>query len=95
VEVLSSLPADWRVSSDALAHALATRLGATALLLVKSVPPPCQAPAAALAAAGWIDAWLPRLMAKSPLPVFWIAANDLDATRESGNWPARSGPLAP
>jgi len=71
VAAFADLPADWRVSSDSLAHALATRVGAAALLLVKSAPPPRAARAAALATAGWIDPWLPRLMGASPLPVYW------------------------
>lgn len=95
VAALASLPADWRVSSDSIAHALASRLGATALLLVKSVPPPAAAGAAALAAAGWIDAWLPRLMMDSSLPVYWCAADALDIPGETGQWPIRNGPLDP
>ncbi len=95
VAVLSALPADWRVSSDTIAHALAIRLGATALLLVKSVPPPAAGGAAALAEAGWIDAWLPRLMRNSSLPVYWIAADAFTIPAMTGDWPTRSGPLAP
>lgn len=92
---LAALPADWRVTSDALAHALATRIGAQALLLVKSIAPPRAARAAALAAAGWIDAWLPRLMAASSLPVYWIAADAVTLARETADWPTRHGPIAP
>jgi aspartokinase-like uncharacterized kinase len=75
--VLAELPADWRVSADSLAHALATHLKATGLVLLKSVPPPPAATAAALAAAGYVDAWLPTLMQASPLPVYWAVAADL------------------
>ena len=80
VLALDDLPADWRVSADSLAHAVAARLGATALVLIKSVPPQGPPPPAGpkvsvLAASGYVDAWLPRRLAAVPtLPVYWIAA---------------------
>lgn len=66
----AALPADWRVTSDSLAHALATRLGAATLVLLKALAPPASG-ITALARTGYVDAWLPRLMAEATLPVCW------------------------
>lgn len=68
--VFDVLPADWRVTSDSLAHALATRLGAEALVLLKSVPPSTPE-VLSLAQEAYVDAWLPQLMAAVSLPVYW------------------------
>lgn len=95
VDALAALPADWRVTSDAIAHALAMRIGAQALLLVKSIAPPRAMRAAALAEAGWIDAWLPRLMAASSLPVYWLAVDAAEIPCDTADWPTRNGPLLP
>jgi len=60
----STLPADWRVTSDSLALALACRIGAEGVVLLKSARPPgAEARASALAACGYVDEWLPVLMA--------------------------------
>lgn len=67
------LPRDWSVSSDTLALWLARKLGARALILVKSVPPERQATGAReLARAGIIDAAFASMMhADPPAAVFW------------------------
>lgn len=90
---LAALPADWRVSADAIAHAVATRIGAAGLLLVKSIAPPRGLDAAGLAEVGWIDRWLPRLMADSHLPVCWAAADTMRFPCEAADWPAQGGRL--
>lgn len=75
---LRELPADWRVTSDSIAHAVATRIGAEALVLVKSVAPPAGLDASALAQCGWIDEWFPRRLASSSLPVYWTTIGAAD-----------------
>lgn len=60
----------WDVTSDSLALHLAIRVGATGLVLVKSAPVPAGPMAASsLAAKGLIDPAMPRLLARTPLPV--------------------------
>lgn len=87
VAALSELPADWRVSSDSLAFALALRLRAAGLVLLKAAPPPA-ASVSVLAAAGYVDAWLPTLMSAGPLPVYWADATmNPPARMDSGLWP--------
>lgn len=53
------IPASWSITSDSLALWLAERLGAAALLLVKSAPLPAGADAAELATAGLVDEAFP------------------------------------
>jgi aspartokinase-like uncharacterized kinase len=64
------LPADWSVTSDAIAGRLAVALGADSLALLKSAPPPADPTAgnwlARLADAGYIDRFLPNLAAELP-----------------------------
>jgi 5-(aminomethyl)-3-furanmethanol phosphate kinase len=64
------LPADWSVTSDAIAGRLAVALGADELALLKSTPPPIAADGsnwlARLAAAGYVDGFLPSLAAELP-----------------------------
>jgi 5-(aminomethyl)-3-furanmethanol phosphate kinase len=58
----ATIAASWDVTSDSLACWLAARLGAAALLLVKSGPVPTgEATAEALAATGLVDAAFPAL----------------------------------
>ncbi len=52
----------WDVTSDSLAAWLAGTLGLRHLVLVKSAPPPEPATAERLAAAGYIDPMLPKLL---------------------------------
>lgn len=87
VAVLADLPADWRVSSDSLAFALAVRLRATGLVLLKAAAPPA-ASVSALAAAGYVDTWLPTLMSADPVPVYWVEATRTPpASLDSSQWP--------
>lgn len=65
-----SLPRSWDVSADSLALWLAQRLDAEALLLVKSVSPDVAgADFPALAAAGLVDAYFPRLAREYRRPI--------------------------
>lgn len=57
------LPASWTVTSDSLAAWLAHRLGAAALVLVKSAAVPPKVDIADLAASGIVDDAFPRLAA--------------------------------
>jgi aspartokinase-like uncharacterized kinase len=54
-----ALPVGWDVTSDTIAATVA-RATARPLLLLKSTPAPTADPAVA-AAAGWVDAWFPRV----------------------------------
>lgn len=84
----TGLPADWRVTSDSLAHALARRVRADAVLLVKSAP--AHVPeVGALAADGYVDAQLPQLMADAPgLRVYWsVTAPRADFPSSVRGWP--------
>jgi aspartokinase-like uncharacterized kinase len=65
------VPASWDVTSDSLAAVLARATGC-GLMLVKSVPPPAALDLDALAAAGWVDAYFPRLAA-SLAEITWAA----------------------
>lgn len=82
------LPADWRVTSDSLAHAVARRLQADAVLLVKSAPARVS-DVGALAADGYVDAQLPQLMADAPrLRVYWsVTAPRRDFPCYVRGWP--------
>jgi dihydroneopterin aldolase len=57
------LPASWAVTSDSLAAWLARRLGAAALVLVKSAAVPPEPDIADLAASGIVDDAFPRFAA--------------------------------
>ena len=65
------LPADWSVTSDAIAGRLAITLAADKLVLLKSAPPPFDSDAcdwlAQLADAGYVDQFLPSLAAELPV----------------------------
>jgi hypothetical protein len=56
------LPVGWHVTSDSIAGSVAIE-HALDLLLAKSVPPPCPADIAGLAARGWVDGHFPLLAA--------------------------------
>jgi aspartokinase-like uncharacterized kinase len=56
-----AIPASWEVTADSLAAWLAERLGAEALVLVKSAPVPAESPRPEdLAATGLVDPAFPR-----------------------------------
>ena len=58
------LPHTWAVTSDSIAARVAVTAGAQELVLLKSAPPP-PGDVAAWAAVGYVDAWLPRVLAGS------------------------------
>ena len=63
------LPANWSVTSDAIAGRLAVVLAASDLVLLKSAPPPLPDPMdqlAGWAAAGYVDAFLSALAEELP-----------------------------
>ena len=60
------LPASWDVTSDAIAGRLAVVLGATELVLFKSLPPPAGASLNELASLAYVDRFLPRLEEELP-----------------------------
>jgi aspartokinase-like uncharacterized kinase len=57
-----SLPHTWAVTSDSIAARVAVVAGAAELVLLKSSPPPA-GDVAAWAAAGYVDEYLPRVLA--------------------------------
>jgi aspartokinase-like uncharacterized kinase len=64
------LARDWSVTSDTIAAWLARRIGAGGLILVKSCElPPGRCDAAALAAAGIVDAALPGFIGQHAIPL--------------------------
>jgi aspartokinase-like uncharacterized kinase len=60
------LPTTWDVTSDSIAARLAVALAAERLVLLKSRAAPPGADLAELAAAGYVDPFLPRLAAELP-----------------------------
>jgi len=75
------VPASWAATSDSLAVALGCALGAEAVYLVKS-PGAAAFPrgdVTACAAAGFVDDYLPRLLADGAVPVRAVSRAALDA----------------
>ncbi len=81
----TGIKASWAITSDSLALILAHRLAAEELLLVKSAELPAgPAQAAALAAAGLLDAAFPGLAAGYPGRVRLIHRDDVAARQALG-----------
>ncbi len=63
-----ALPHSWDVTSDSVAARLAIVSGATELILLKSASPPA-GDVAAWAECGYVDAWLPNVLANTDVQV--------------------------
>ena len=61
-DAASALPHTWDVTSDSIAARFAVVTGATDLVLLKSASPPAGG-VAAWAECGYVDVWLPRVLA--------------------------------
>ncbi|NDG88451.1 MAG: hypothetical protein EBY15_10980, partial [Gammaproteobacteria bacterium] len=78
-----SVEASWRVTSDSLSVWLAQRLGAKALLLVKSIPLSDSSRSVdSLIDDGVIDPAMPDFLAKSALKIWISGPNDHDHLSE-------------
>ena len=62
------LPHTWAVTSDSVAARAAVVMQAAELVLLKSAPAP-PGDATAWAAAGYVDGWLPRVLAGTSVPL--------------------------
>jgi aspartokinase-like uncharacterized kinase len=61
------LPQTWAVTSDAIAARVAEQLGATRLVLLKSVPVPADVDWRAAARLGLVDATFPQVVERAGL----------------------------
>jgi dihydroneopterin aldolase len=71
-----AIPESWEVTSDSLAAWLAGRLGAHALVLVKSIAAPRPLEPASLAAKGMVDTAFPRFVAAGGLVLDWVGPGE-------------------
>jgi dihydroneopterin aldolase len=71
-----AIPQSWTVTSDSLAAWLARRLGASLLVLIKSVAAPQPLDAAALAGSGLVDAAFPEFLAGAGVGLAWAGPGD-------------------
>jgi 5-(aminomethyl)-3-furanmethanol phosphate kinase len=76
-----SIPESWDVTSDSLAAWLARRLGAHALVLVKSAAAPRPLDPAALAAQGLVDSAFPRFTAARDFALEWVGPGEAGRLR--------------
>ena len=67
-DAVDALPHDWAVTSDSVAARLAVVAEATELVLLKSASPP-PGDVAAWAECGYVDAWMPRVLAGTAVRV--------------------------
>ena len=75
-DLLPGLPEGWDVTADSIALWLAQRWSAEGLVLLKATPPGAGLDLEQLAAAGYVDAALPRLHAgQASLPIHWATAS--------------------
>jgi len=71
-----AIPQSWAVTSDSLAAWLARRLGASLLVLIKSVAAPQPLDAAALAGSGLVDPAFPEFLAGAGVGLAWAGPGD-------------------
>jgi 5-(aminomethyl)-3-furanmethanol phosphate kinase len=71
-----AMPESWNVTSDSLAAWLARRLGAQALILVKSTAAPFPLDPAALAAQGLVDTAFPGFTAACDFALEWVGPGE-------------------
>jgi 5-(aminomethyl)-3-furanmethanol phosphate kinase len=78
-----SIEPTWDVTADSLALWLAQRLGAAALVLLKSVVPAAgRHDAAVLAGRDILDRAFAGYLARAPLPVWWLGPDNPAAARQ-------------
>ena len=77
------IPCNWQVTSDSLALWLADRIGAEALILVKSVAN-STADVVRLAAAGYLDAYFPRMLEQTSVgEIACVCINDREVIQQA------------
>lgn len=95
VEGDTSVPRDWRTTSDALAARLAERLGGAPVVLVKSCRVPRSASAARLAKSGIVDATFAAVIERARLSWRVIGSGDEAELADLLGGGHRSGRRAP
>ena len=77
------IPCNWQVTSDSLALWLADRIGAEALILVKSVAN-STADVVRLAATGYLDAYFPRMLEQTSVgKIACVCINDQEVIQQA------------
>jgi aspartokinase-like uncharacterized kinase len=77
-----ALEHSWRVTSDSIAAWTANVLGAAELVLLKSIPTPCDLSVASAAEAGLVDKYFPAIAGDLPA-IGWVNARDDQPVIES------------